>query len=112
MDSGRHKLSENIWFVWSKMSYRHIDDGRKDDDGNVNIELESAKQDSQFNFFGSPILCALFFNLMVDCNATNMTLTAIISLLRGFHHLQNSSCEMIVLASDDTPGYMFPNCNR
>ena len=21
MDSGRHKLSENIWFVWSKMSY-------------------------------------------------------------------------------------------
>ena len=21
MDSGCHKLSENIWFVWSKMSY-------------------------------------------------------------------------------------------
>ena len=21
MDSGRHKLSENIWFVWSKMSF-------------------------------------------------------------------------------------------
>ena len=21
MDSGHHKLSENIWFVWSKMSY-------------------------------------------------------------------------------------------
>ena len=20
MDSGRHKISENIWFVWSKMS--------------------------------------------------------------------------------------------
>ena len=48
MDSGRHKLSENIWFVWSKMSYSgdmkgcHID-------GNVNIVLESAKQDSQYS---------------------------------------------------------------
>ena len=35
-----------------------------------------------------------------------MTLTAIISLLRGFHHLQNSSFVLIALASDDTPGYV------
>ena len=27
MDSGHHKLSENIWFVWSKMSYNGDMDG-------------------------------------------------------------------------------------
>ena len=46
MDSGCHKLSGNIWFVWAKRSYsgdkvgchacpRMTDDGR-----NVKIELE------------------------------------------------------------------------
>ena len=52
VDSGRHKLSENIWFVWSKMPYSidmegcHVR-GQRTTDGIVNIELESAKQDLQ-----------------------------------------------------------------
>ena len=65
----------------------------------------------KFIFFASAILCTypifqLNHSAMVDCNATSMTLTAIISLLRGFQHFQNSSFEMIVLASEDTPGYV------
>ena len=52
MDSGCHKLSGNIWFVWSKRSYSGhkvgCDDCDGRTDGNVKIELESSKQDSQF----------------------------------------------------------------
>ena len=56
MDSGCHKLSENIWFVWSKRSYSgekvecHVCDGWTDGHthGNVKIELESPKQNSQY----------------------------------------------------------------
>ena len=52
VDSGCHKPSENICFVWSKRSYSGQKvgcdecDGRTD--GNVKIVLESLKQDSQF----------------------------------------------------------------
>ena len=52
MDSGCHKLSENIWFVWSKMSYSGDMEGchacgQQTDGRNVNIELEFWKQNSQ-----------------------------------------------------------------
>ena len=55
MDSGRHKLSENIWFMWSTLQCHIVEiwrdvtfeDRGRTDNGNVNIELESAKQDSQ-----------------------------------------------------------------
>ena len=66
MESGRHKLSENICFVWSKMSYSgdmegchacaRTTDGRvglggtvalTDDGRNVKIGLEFWKQNSQ-----------------------------------------------------------------
>ena len=56
MDHGWHKLSENIWFVWSKRSYSgdkrgcHAcgrTDGRP---RNVKIELEFWKQNSQKRF--------------------------------------------------------------
>ena len=52
VDSGCHQLSENIWFVWSKMSYSGDMEGchacgRTDDGRNVKIELEFWKQNSQ-----------------------------------------------------------------
>ena len=47
----------------------------------------------------------LTHSAMVDCNPTSMTLT-VFSLLRSFHHIQNSPFELIALASDDTPGYV------
>ena len=41
-------LKCHIVEIWRDVTF---EDGRTtDDDGNVNIELESAKQDSQFNF--------------------------------------------------------------
>ena len=45
MDIGRHKLSENIWFVWSKMSYSGDMDGchacaRTTDNGQRTTECE------------------------------------------------------------------------
>ena len=56
VDSGCHQLSENIWFVWSKMSYSgdmegchacaRRTDGRTDA-RNVKIDLEFWKQNSQ-----------------------------------------------------------------
>jgi len=52
-DSGRHKLSENIWFVWSEMSYSGDMEGchacvqTTDSGRNVKIELEFWKQNSQ-----------------------------------------------------------------
>ena len=49
-----------MWFVWFDISYSgqkvgcHDCDGRRTDNANVNIELESAKQDSQFgSHYGS-----------------------------------------------------------
>ena len=56
VDSGCHQLSENIWFVWSKMSYSGDMEGchacartTTDNDGrNVKIELEFWKQNLQF----------------------------------------------------------------
>ena len=57
MDSGRHKLSENIWFVRSKMSNTISNSGdmegchacaRRTDNGrNMKIGLEFWKQNSQ-----------------------------------------------------------------
>ena len=52
MDNGWHKLSENIWFVWSKRSYSGDKKGchargRTDEPRNVKIELEFWKQNSQ-----------------------------------------------------------------
>ena len=51
VDSGCHKLSENVWLVWSKRSYSGQKVGCDDCDGrthgNVKIELESSKQDSR-----------------------------------------------------------------
>ena len=52
MDNGRHKLSKNIWFVLSKMSYSGDMEGchacgRR----NVKIELEFWKQNSQYLVF-------------------------------------------------------------
>ena len=53
MDSGHHKVSENIWLcglkchiveIWRDVTFV---DRRRTTDGNVNIGLESAKQDSQ-----------------------------------------------------------------
>ena len=48
MYSGSHKLSENIWFIWSKTSYGsgekvgcHDCDGQTDDAQNVKIEQNS-----------------------------------------------------------------------
>ena len=54
MDSGRHKLSENICFVWSKMSYSGHMEGchaceRTDNGQNVKIELEFWKENSQLS---------------------------------------------------------------
>ena len=54
MDSGCHKLSENIWFVWSKMSNSGDIEGchargqrTNNEQRNVKIELEFWKQNSQ-----------------------------------------------------------------
>ena len=65
VDSGCHKLSENIWFVWSKWSYNgdmegcdacgRTDNGRR----NVKIELEFWTQNSQKTQYG---LKARMFN--------------------------------------------------
>ena len=46
-DSGCHKLSENIWFAWSKTSYSGEKVGchichRRTDNGKVKIVLELA----------------------------------------------------------------------
>ena len=46
-DSGCHKLSENIWFAWSKTSYSGEKVGchichRRTDNGKVKIVLEFA----------------------------------------------------------------------
>ena len=48
MNSGRHKLSENVRSVWFKMSYSHkirrdvtvthVDDGQQTDDGRTERE--------------------------------------------------------------------------
>ena len=44
MDSGCHKLSENIWFVWFRTPHSGekvgCDACGRTDDGNVKIELE------------------------------------------------------------------------
>ena len=60
MDRGCHKLSENIWFLWSKRSYSGDKKGcdargqRTTDNGrNVKIELEFWKQNSQFSVLHS-----------------------------------------------------------
>ena len=52
VDSGCYKLSENIWFVWSEMSYSGDMEGchacgHTDGQRNVKIELEFWKQNSQ-----------------------------------------------------------------
>ena len=72
VDSGCHKLSENIWFVWSKRSYSGQKVGCDDcdththghTDGNVKIELESSKQDSQWykyrNYSNSSPTCCYY----------------------------------------------------
>ena len=44
VDSGCHQLSENIWFMWSKMSYSGDMEGCHD----VKIGLEFWKQNSQY----------------------------------------------------------------
>ena len=54
VDSGCHQLSENIWFVWSKMSYSGDMEGchacarTTDGQRNVKIGLEFWKQNSQY----------------------------------------------------------------
>ena len=58
VDSGCYKLSENIWFVWSKRSYGGEKMGCHlmwTDNGNVKIELEFLKQNSQFMCFGGAL---------------------------------------------------------
>ena len=56
-------LKCHIVEIWRDVTFE--DDGRTDD-GNVNIELESAKQDSQYQNWNVFQLCTIIFPTMIS----------------------------------------------